>query len=120
MRVGEESVIQIENNCKIDRGLRLVSCNNSIIKISDGNVLGYYTVINTEYNITISRKCLIFVLVYLQSSFHGSSVQHFIRDQNHSYGEIVIEDDVWIGAHSVVLERCKFKRRLYNWCKFCF
>jgi acetyltransferase-like isoleucine patch superfamily enzyme len=110
LRVGEGSIIQIENNCKIDRGVRLISCNNSIIKISDGNIIGYYSVINAGDNIIIGRKCLISGFVYLQSSSHGKSAQHFIRDQNHSYGEIIIEDDVWIGAHSVILKGVNLKQ----------
>ena len=109
-RVLEGSAIQIGNDCKIDRGSRLISCNNSIIKIDEGTVIGCYSIVNAGEDILIGKKCLISGFVYLQSSSHGKKINYYIRDQKHSYGKIVIEDDVWIGAHSVVLKNIKLKK----------
>ena len=110
LRVKAGSIIEIHNECKMDRGVRLISVNKSRIKILDGSRLGCYSIVNGGHDITIGKKCLISGFVYLQSSSHGKCLNKFIRDQKHSYGEIIIENDVWIGAHSVILKGVKLKQ----------
>ena len=40
--------------------------------------------------------------VVIRSSNHGMQRDARMRSQPHVYGEIIIEDDVWIGANSVI------------------
>lgn len=53
-------------------------------------------------NIAIGNNVLIGPNVVLRASNHGFQKNMLMRDQAHSYGAIVIEDDVWIGANVVV------------------
>ena len=53
--------------------------------------------------IRIGRNVLIGPNVVLRASDHAfEDIRVPIRDQGHRYGEIFIEDDVWIGANAVI------------------
>lgn len=76
------SGLYIGNNCFINRGTWIVALGT--IKIGDNVVIGPYTV--------------------LTSANHGYDLlDRPIRQQRDVLKPIVIEDDVWIGAHAVVL-----------------
>jgi len=53
--------------------------------------------------IMIGNDVLIGPNVVLRASNHGIRKDVLMREQPHSYGEIIIEDDVWIGSNSVIL-----------------
>lgn len=110
IRLYDESKLEIGDNVKIDDGVRIISANNSLVKIDDDTVVGYNSVINAGSNIKIGKKCLISGFVYLQSSSHGINKSQFIKDQQHTYEEIKIEDDVWIGAHSIILKGVRISK----------
>ncbi len=110
IRLYEDSRLEIGNNTKIDDGVRIISANNSLVKIDNDTVVGYNSVINAGSNIQIGKKCLISGFVYLQSSSHGINKSQFIKDQKHTYEEILIKDDVWIGAHSIILKGAKISK----------
>jgi acetyltransferase-like isoleucine patch superfamily enzyme len=107
IRIYDDSKIYIESHSKIDEGVRIISAKNSIIKISRYSVIGCYSIINGGGNIIIGENCLISGFVYLQSSAHFSVRSKLIQEQGYSYKDIVLENDVWIGAHSSILPGVK-------------
>ena len=54
--------------------------------------------------ITIGSNCIFFFLVIMRSVNHKYENKNInIIDQGHKYNKILIEDDVWIGAGSIIL-----------------
>ena len=107
IRCYKDSKLIIESNCKLDEGVRIISANDSTVKIEKDNVIGCYTIINGGGNITIGRKGLISSFVSIASSDHGMSKKSLMRDQNFTYGDIIIEEDVLLGSHCTVLKNLK-------------
>ena len=73
--------LQLGNNCSVNSNVQLGAANGKIIM---GN------------NILIASN------VVLRAADHGVARNELIVSQAHESGEIVIEDDVWIGANAVV------------------
>jgi acetyltransferase-like isoleucine patch superfamily enzyme len=107
IRIYDNSKIYIDNYSKIDKGARIISANNCIVKIGKSSVVGCYSIINGGGNVTIGENCLISGFVYLQSSTHISDRSKLIQEQGYLYKDILIENDVWIGAHSTILPGVK-------------
>ena len=54
--------------------------------------------------IRIGKCCLVGPNVVMRTANHGfDNPNLFIRQQGHIVGDIIIEDDVWIGANAVIL-----------------
>ncbi len=106
LRVHGNSTLHIENNVRIDRGVRILANNQATITIKEGTRIGLYSVFNGGDSISIGRKCLISGHVYLQTSMHRHEKGKFIQDQGYDHGPIILEDDVWLGAHVLVLPGC--------------
>ena len=109
IRLLKSASLKISSNCKIDNQVRIIATNNAKIVIDESNVVGLGTIINGGTDIFIGKKCLISGYTYLQSSSHGYKSNKFIRDQEHTYDNIHIGDDVWIGAHSIILMGVKIE-----------
>jgi len=74
--------IHLGHNVFINRGVLFMAP----VKIHIGNnvLIGPYTLFNSGSHLFSSRSTL-------------------IDEQGHKYGEIVVEDDVWIGGHTCIL-----------------
>ncbi|HBF87721.1 MAG TPA: hypothetical protein DDX39_03680 [Bacteroidales bacterium] len=103
IRAHATSEMIIENNVKIDRGVRLLSNNNAKLHISEGARIGLYTVFNGGDSIFIGKKVLISGFVYIQTSMHNHEKSKSIQEQGYSHAPIVLHDDAWLGAHVSVL-----------------
>ncbi|MCZ4319934.1 acyltransferase [Aequorivita viscosa] len=104
LRAHNNSNIKIGSSTRIDRGVRILSTNNSIINIENGARIGLYSVLNGGDSITIGKKTLLSGFVYLQTSMHAfSSKKISIQDQGFIHSPVVLEDDVWIGTHAVIM-----------------
>lgn len=104
LRVHGNSNLLIGNKVRIDRGVRLLSANDATISIKDGVRIGLYTVFNGGDSITIGEKVLISGFVYLQTSMHGySSREISVQDQGYDHAPILLENDVWLGTHVVIM-----------------
>jgi len=107
IRAHKISNIEIGENVKIDRGVRLLSTNKSKLLIGPKTAIGLYSVFNGGDNIIIGKSCLISGFVYLQTSMHTHKKGKLIKEQGFTHAPINIEDDVWLGAHTTILPGCK-------------
>lgn len=104
IRVHNKAEIFIHNNVKIDRGVRLLSTNNSHIVLGEGVRIGLYSVFNGGDSIEIGSSTLISGFVYVQTSMHGHKDKtSLIQKQGYFHSPIKIKNDCWLGAHSVVM-----------------
>jgi acetyltransferase-like isoleucine patch superfamily enzyme len=104
---GKSSLLRIEDNCRIDRGVRLLCANDSILHLGKGTRVGLYSVFNGGDNIETGEKCLVSGFVYLQTSMHRHHKSANIQEQGFDHAPIKLHDDSWLGAHVVVLPGCE-------------
>jgi len=102
LKVRENGKIIIGDGCKLDRNTRFVAANEATLRIKRQTNIGANSIFNCGADVTIGEKCLIAGFVYIQSSNHGIQKGAFIKEQKHTYGKIVIGDDVWLGGHCFV------------------
>lgn len=107
IRVHGDSKMNIGSRVKIDRGVRLLSANKAVLSVGNRTAIGLYSVFNGGDDITLGEACLISGFVYLQTSMHSHKKGAFIKDQGYSHSPVTLGDDVWLGAHAVVLPGCK-------------
>ncbi len=104
MRNREEGKIIICDEVSIDNDCRLVAANQAVLKIGKRVSIGQYSIFNCGVNVTIGEDCLISGMVHIQSSEHGFAKGELIRNQSHTYGEILIGNDVWIAFGASILK----------------
>jgi acetyltransferase-like isoleucine patch superfamily enzyme len=102
LRAHGSSRIEIGDDCRIDRGIRLLGANQSVVILEDGVRVGLYTVFNGGDSIRIGRNSLISGFVYLQTSMHNYHGPENIKHQGYSHKPIVLGKDTWIGTHAVL------------------
>jgi len=111
LRAHGNSTLIIEDNVRIDRGVRLLSANKSQILLSEGCRIGLYSVFNGGDSITVGKKVLISGFVYLQTSMHGYAKKELsVQDQGYDHAPVVLEEDVWLGTHVVILPGVKIEK----------
>tara|TARA_Y100000590_G_C15668322_1_gene995350 strand:+ start:886 stop:1473 length:588 start_codon:yes stop_codon:yes gene_type:complete len=99
----ENGKIFINNYTKIDSSVRMLSANNASLIVGENSKIGKNTIINAGENVTIGKNCLISGNNYIQTSSHKYNKNKLINQQGYSHGEIIINDDCWIGANSIIL-----------------
>jgi acetyltransferase-like isoleucine patch superfamily enzyme len=102
LRAHGTSRIKIGNYCRIDRGVRLLSANDSELVLEEKVRVGLYTVFNGGDSIRVGRNSLISGFVYLQTSMHKYQGEGNIQAQGYSHSPILVRDDNWIGTHAVL------------------
>lgn len=102
IRAHGTSHLIIEDGCRIDRGVRLLSGNKATLCLKKGVRIGLYSVFNGGDSITIGEKSLISGFVYLQTSMHNYKQSGPIQSQGYAHKPIILGDDVWIGTHAVI------------------
>jgi acetyltransferase-like isoleucine patch superfamily enzyme len=104
IRVHGSGSVYIEDNVRIDRGVRILAANHACIRIGKDTRIGLYSVLNGGDSISIGAKSLISGFVYLQTSMHGFRNKELtVQEQGYDHKPIVLEQDTWLGAHVVVL-----------------
>lgn len=103
LRNRERGRILIEDGVVLDEGCRLIAANNATLRIGKDSRIGLYTVINCGADITLGSQVLVSGFCYLQSSNHGFKKGAPIMLQKHTYGNVSIESDAWLGSHVTVL-----------------
>jgi len=102
VRAHGNSLLKIKSNCRIDRGVRLLTANNAELLLETGVRVGLYTVFNGGDSIYIGTKTLISGFVYLQTSMHNYKGKGDIQTQGYSHAPIWIGEDNWLGTHVVI------------------
>ena len=96
--------ISIGDGVYLKKGSMLCSAQPSgILCIGSRTTIGYMTTIFSSKSVSIGSNCLIAPFCYIVDANHQTRSDYLIRNQPMSISPVVIEDDVWIGAHSVVL-----------------
>jgi acetyltransferase-like isoleucine patch superfamily enzyme len=70
--------------------------------IGKKSFIGYGSHIVAKKSIQIGNDCLISAYSIIRDANHGIRKGSIISSQEHNIKPIVIEDDVWLGSHSVV------------------
>ena len=103
MKIRDASQIIIEDNSKIDDGVRIISANNSIVRIGHNSKIMFYSIVNGGADITIGSKTAIAAFSMVNSSSHEQLKNTDFMDQGYLHDPIYIGRDVLIGSHSSIL-----------------
>jgi acetyltransferase-like isoleucine patch superfamily enzyme len=103
----ENGKIIIRNNVEIDNDCRFVSANNATLELKDNCFIGPYSVFNAGEDIILGSYTISGGFVHIQSSNHGLEKSQKIWLQKHTYGKIIIDEDVWLGANCTILQGVK-------------
>ena len=94
--IGEDAVIKT--------GAHLCPCNKRAnILIGARTTIGFYTFIYASSQVDIGDDCMIAPFVYIVDSDHGYDASMPMNRQPNTASPVKIGNDVWIGAHSVIL-----------------
>ena len=102
LRNRENGKIIVENYVVFDSDARIVSAKNGIIKIGESSAIGPNTIINGGGNVTIGKKVVFAKNISINANDHEHKRFMNIRDQGFAYADVIIEDDVWLGANVCV------------------
>lgn len=99
--------VEIGHSCRLERGIQFkfdgIWKPGPSIVVGDRTFIGAGCEFNIRRRITIGSDCLIAAGSRFVDHDHGTGRESPIRLQRSREGEILIEDDVWIGANAVVL-----------------
>ena len=104
IRNREHGSIIFDDDVSIDNDCRFVAANNAVLKIGKRTGIGPFSIFNCGVDVTIGDDCLLSGMVHIQSSQHGYAKGELVREQKHTYGEIVIGNDVWIAFNASILK----------------
>lgn len=104
LRNRERGKITIADNVAIDNCCRFVAANDAVLSIGQNTSIGAFCIINCGVDVHIGENCLIAGMVTIQSSEHGFKKGAFVRLQKHTYGQIIIGNDVWIAANAAIMK----------------
>jgi acetyltransferase-like isoleucine patch superfamily enzyme len=97
--------IHLKNNISIKEGARFCCCNEDAkLTIGENTTIGYNTFIICSDRIEIGSNCLIAPFVYIIDDDHEIRRNLNINEQGNSKKEIIIGDDVWVGAKATILK----------------
>lgn len=103
--------IEIGAECRVMAGAHFWATPRGRIIVGARTYLGEHVHLVSETSITIGTDVLIAPFCYVQDSDHGfASLDRPIREQPSQASPIVIEDDVWLGAHTIVTRGVRIGR----------
>lgn len=102
---GARSRVQLGDEVAIERGARITidTRPEASLSIGDRSLVGQGTHITAHGPLSIGSDVLIAAYCYITEARHGLALGVPIRDQPQTWRPVRIGDDVWIGAHSVIL-----------------
>ena len=98
LKIRDNSEIIIEDNTKIDQGVRLNAANKSILHIKKHAKVMFYSQINAGADITIGKKTAISSHCTLTSSNHKYIKEKNFLDTGYNHKSIIIGQNVHIGV----------------------
>lgn len=102
LRNRENGKIIIEDDCKIESDCRFVSAREGTIKIGKGSIVTMGAIINGGGNIFIGENCILGPRITINANEHVFKKGKLIKEQGFIHKDIIIEDDCWFGANTVV------------------
>ena len=99
-----------KNKVKIDTNSRIVAARDGIIKIDENSVIGPFTIINGGGNVMIGKKVIFAKNISINANDHKHKKYDNICDQGFIYADVIIEDDVWLGANVCVNKGVTIKK----------
>ena len=100
------AAITLEGPVALDLGVVLLVSGNEVpdkLVIRPGTYVNRYTMFDCNSRIEIGRSCMIGPHCYVTDANHGTLPGRSIQSQPMHTGEVVIGDDVWLGAGVKVL-----------------
>ena len=103
----DNAVLEVGDNCTIqDYAFFQLTKPNPQICIGNNTVVGRHCMITAKNLVRIGDNVLIGAYVQIIDHNHGIKAGQIIREQNAEIGEVVIGNDVWIGAGAKILINC--------------
>ena len=98
--------ITLAKNCSLDREVTLL-CSGPVkgdkIRIGADTYINRGTMLDAHQKIWIGERVMIGPGCYITDSDHGSDPGRCVKEQAMVLGEVVIEDEAWLGARVCVL-----------------
>ena len=105
--------ITLGANCSLDRGVTLL-CSGAErrdkIRIGRDTYINRGTMLDAHNKIWIGERVMVGPGCYITDSDHGMKLGVPVKDQPMKRGEVVIEDEAWIGAKVTVLKNVRIGR----------
>jgi acetyltransferase-like isoleucine patch superfamily enzyme len=98
--------ITLEEDVALDRGVALViggSTRGEKLVIRSGTYVNRFTIFDAHQRVEVGRDCMIGPHCYITDADHGTAPGSSVKSQPMRTAPVIIEDEVWIGAHVVIL-----------------
>jgi len=105
--------IRLGVNCSLDRGVTLLCSGPETgdkIRIGRDTYINRGTMLDAHQKIWIGERVMIGPGCYITDSDHGMKAGQSVKEQPMTLGEVVIEDEAWIGAHVTILKNVRIGR----------
>lgn len=107
------SDVLLEDGVALDRGVVIIAsgpARAAKVKIGSGTYVNRYTIFDAHQQLEVGRHCMIGPHCYLTDGDHGTAPGARIGQQAMKTAPTIIEDDVWIGSHAVILSGVRIGR----------
>lgn len=103
----DNAVLEVGDGCTIQNfAFFQLTKPNPKVYIGNNTVIGRHCMITAKNLIRLGDNVLMGAYVQVIDTNHGVKAGQIIRDQNAEIGEVVIGNDVWIGAGAKILMNC--------------
>jgi acetyltransferase-like isoleucine patch superfamily enzyme len=103
----DNAVLEVGEGCTIQNyAFFQLTKPNPRIYIGENTVIGRHCMITAKNLIRLGDNVLMGAYVQIIDTSHGVKAGQIIRDQKAEIGEVVIGNDVWIGAGAKILMNC--------------
>lgn len=97
-------ILEIGNNCTVrEHAYFQLTKPNPKVYIDDGVVIGRYNMITIKDRLVIGKNTIIGAFVQIIDHNHSFKLGSIIKDQCAQINEVIIGQDVWIGAGAKIL-----------------
>lgn len=101
LRTSEGGKIIIGNNVTVEDSCLFVAKKGTLV-IRDNTYIGHGSHLCALEKVSIGEKCMIAAYSIIRDMTHGTDLSSYISEQQQEASPVVIENDVWLGAHVVV------------------
>ena len=107
------SDILLGEDVALDRGVVIIASGDARagkITIGAGTYVNRYTIFDGHQQLEIGRHCMIGPHCYITDGDHGTAAGVRVNTQPMKTAPVIVEDDVWIGSHAVILSGVRIGR----------